>query len=369
MLADPIADLRSPSGALVSVYVDRPDPGGLGALLTDLLKPVREVADHKPRDVQKSVRNDAKRIQGLVERLEAEAAPAYAIFASDVDDLFVLEPLTHPVRSTSALGPRPYLRPLRASPRPFHAGVIVADRGLARVFTSADGLIQELGEPLDANIGKQNYGGFAGYDEHVVRGRASESTTRMWKEAGARLFTAHMERPFDYIAIGGHEETIEGVGRRLHPYLSKIYRADFIAAPQNLSPASLRTELRAVSETVRERRQAAIAGRVCDTAWSGGNAVLGLTDVLEACNAHAVETLVVAGNFVRPGLICNGCGNLSRSGENCIVCGANKFEVDDIVAAAMDATIGAGGRVYQIGVASSLDRDAVGALTRFSLVG
>jgi hypothetical protein len=41
------------------------------------------------------------------------------------------------------------------------------------------------------------------------------------------------------------------------------------------------------------------------------------------------------------------------------------FEVDDIVAAAMEATVDAGGHTQQILVSSPLDAHGVGALTRF----
>jgi hypothetical protein len=41
------------------------------------------------------------------------------------------------------------------------------------------------------------------------------------------------------------------------------------------------------------------------------------------------------------------------------------FQVDDIVAAAMEATVAAGGRTHQIVVSSPLDAHGIGALTRF----
>jgi len=113
------------------------------------------------------------------------------------------------------------------------------------------------------------------------------------------------------------------------------------------------------------QRETALAGRVCDVAWSDGLAVLGLNPVLSACNAQAVDTLVVAGEFKRPGSICNSCGFLARSGDRCPVDGSTMFEVEDIVAAAMEATVGAGGSVKQISVSSPLDTHGVGALTRF----
>lgn len=369
VLADPIADLRSPSGSLVSMYIDRPSPGGIPALVSDLLKPVREAAKASGRLVEKSVRRDVERIHELASDLEVDPAPAHAIFASSVDDLFVVKSLTQAVPAESTLGPRPYLRPLRAMPRPMRAGVLVADRTQARAFVASAGLIEELGPKLEADIGKSNYGGFSGYDEHGVRARAEEATSRIWKSAVQRLLDAHTERPVDFVAIGGHEETVEEIGRTLHPYLATLHRVTFVAAPQTLSHAMLRVELSELAKDVRRARQAALAGRVCDTAWSGGQAVLGLSAVIDSTNAGAVDTLVVAGPFRRPGSMCNECGHLSRTETTCAVCGHHMFSVGDIVGPVMDAVVGAGGSIHQIDVASPLDSDGIGALTRFTVVG
>ena len=368
MLADPIAGLRSGAGALITVYVDRPNPGGMSALLSDLLKPVRDHAEGMARLVRKSVRNDSERIRDLADRLESEVAPGYAIFASDLDDVFVLESLAHPVQSVSSLGPRPYLRPLRAAPRSMRAGVIVADRALTRLFVANDGMVEELSPALNADLGKPNYGGFSGYEEHSVRAHAEEETARMWRDGGARLLASHLELGFDFLAIGGHEEATDEIARHLHPYLSRLHRATFAANPHTMTAGSLRSELATLSLEIRRQRQAALAGRVCDVAWSGGLAVLGVAGALQACNAQAVETMVVAGSFSKSGVICNNCGYLDRTGEVCPVCGSSLFQVDDVVAAAMDATVAAGGRTHQLEVASPLDVEGVGALLRFPVL-
>jgi len=338
----------------------------MAALLSDLLKPVREEAESLGGRVRKSVRADADRIHDLADRLEGDVAPAYAIFASDTDGVFLLEPLTHSVPNTSSLGPRPYLRPLRAAPRPLRVGVIVGDRVMTRVFVGSDGLIEELAV-FDAEIGKPNYGGFGGYDEHSVRGHAGEETTRMWKEAGTRLLERHLDRTLDFLVVGGHEGTVEDIGRTLHPYLDRLERASFAANPQTLTPAALRSQVADLGQEVRKRRQAVLAGQLCDTARSGGLAVLGLAGTLQACNAQAVDTFVVAGSFTRSGAICNQCGFLARSGDICPVCSAPMFPVEDVVAAAMDATVASGGAVQQIEVATQLDGEGVGAIVRFQV--
>jgi peptide subunit release factor 1 (eRF1) len=245
------------------------------------------------------------------------------------------------------------------------AGILIADRAQARTFVSSANLLDEVGEPLVADIGKSNYGGFAGYDEHVVRARAYEESARLWRSAGQRLLEVHQAKPFDYLAIGGHEESVEEVARSLHPYLERLPRESFTMDPGKITTQALRTEIETMDSDHRRQRQTALAGRVCDTAWGGGNAVLGLNRVLAAANTRAIEVLVVAGDFTRPGRVCGRCGRLSRSEQTCPVCGAITFEVDDLVAAAMDSVIESGGRVSQVSIASPLDTDGIGALTRF----
>ena len=362
---DRIADLRSHAGSLISVYAGRPSPGGFPALLTELVKKVRDRTDTMSRDAQKSVRADSERIRGLAERFELDSAPGYAIFASSADDIFVLETLSHPVRNVSTIGPRPYLRPLRASPRALRSGILVADSTAARTFVAVEGIVDEVEAPIDVDAGNRSWGGFGGYEEHTVRGRVDEASSKLWREAGERLLDRHMARPFDYLVLGSHEETIDEIARHLHPYLTRLHRQTFTASPHSVSIASLRAEVSDMDLQVRKARQGALAGRVCDTAWSGGNALLGLVDVIAAANAQAIDTLVVAGPYTRPGAMCDACGHLTRSGEICPVCGAVMFQIDDVVGAVMDATVSAGGKVFQISVASPLDREGIGALTRF----
>lgn len=367
MVGDRIADLRSHDGSLISVYAGRPSPGGFAALLSALVKPIKEKSEGMDRRVQKSVRADTERIHDLAEQLEIDSAPGYAIFASDLDGTFVLEPLGHPAPNVSTLGPRPYMRPLRASPRPVRSAILVADKTAARTFIGLEGIVEEINEAIDVDPGSRNFGGFAGYDEHTVRSRADEVTARMWREAGERLLERHLQKPFDYLAIGGHEETLEEISRHLHPYLSRLPREHFASSPQSATIPAIRSEIADMDKQVRRHRQGALAGRVCDTTWSGGNAVMGLGDVIAAANTQAIDTLVVAGPFTRPGAICDSCGHLTRQGTICPVCDASLFAVDDIVGAIMDATVAAGGKVFQISVASPLDNEGVGALTRFPI--
>jgi hypothetical protein len=364
--ADPIAGLRSPTGTLISVYAQRPAPGGYGALLSDLLRPLREKSDEFDRPLAKTIKADLEAIHRLADGFETGVAPCYAVFASGEDGIFLVEQLTHDVPNVATIGPRPYVRPLRAAPRPLRSGVIVADRTQARVFTARGGAVEEVhGRVRVDDVGKPNYGGFSGYEEHGVRARAAEATTRMWKTAGQVLLQQHLERPFDYLALGSQEETFEELARALHPYLFELPRVTFPANPGGANLSSVRAEILATDADVRRELEETVAERVTETALSGGNAVLGLTGTLDAVNTQSIDTLVVAGGFARSGAMCPTCSHLARDGKRCPVCGSPMFDIDDVVAAVMESAIDTGAQVHQIEVASPLDTEGVGALTRF----
>lgn len=361
-MIDPIAKLHSPTGSLISLYVKRRPPATRAAIV-DLLRTVRGTRSIN----DKSLRVDADRILELAPQIESGTAPAVAIFASHRDCIFEFLPLTHSVVDTVSLGTRPYLRPLRAQPRPMRAGVMVADSSRARTYLIAGGGIHEIGDELTAERGKENYGGFSGYEEQRNRARADEVSTQLWRQAGRRLLEAHQDQPLELLVIAGHEEDFDPIAAELHTYLRRLPQGRITVDIGTLSASELTELVSGPLQDERTRRSEELIEHLLAEAARGGEAVTGLSPVLRACNAHAIERMVVAGPFSKPGVTCDECGWLGRSEPECQVCGATTFEVADVVASAMDATVEAGGKVDIVTVASRLDADGVGAVLRFRL--
>lgn len=349
----------------MSVYLERPSPGGWGALISEMGRDLRNTASGRGREVTKSVDSDIRRLKGLAEKFESEIAPGYALFASSLDGIWELKSLAHRAGSIAVLGSRPYLRPLRAVPRPIRTAVIVADRSQARLFVGFDGNIEQLGETLTADIGKQNYGGFGGYAEHGVRARAQEVASRLWRGAGEVLLVRHQETPFDLLLVGGLEESIEDIRAALHPYLRDLPNASFTLSPTEATPQRLKSELESQRMDFRRRRENGLVEDLLGASARDDGGVVGLAATLTAVNAQGVSNLIVGGDFARPGTMCSQCGYLDRTDEDCPVCGSPMYQIDDVVSAAMDATVAAGGRVHQLMIGSALDRHGVGALIRF----
>lgn len=363
-MIDPIAKLRSPEGTLLSVYVNRIAPATRAAIV-DLLKPLRTQSRGRIQD--KLIRADAERIIELASRIDTDTAPAVAIFASQADGIFEFLPLTDPVENVAMVGPRPYLRPLRAQPRPMRVGVLVADTARVRTFLSTGGVLQEIGDEMAAEPAKENYGGFGGLEEHKARARADDLATKLWRQAGRRLLEVHQDQPLEMLVLGGHDEHLDLTGDQLHAYLRALPHQRISIDVRTFSMAELADQVGRAIESQRHEAEGALLDRLLAGVDSGFGAASGLPALLEAANAHAVDHLVVAGPYAKEGVLCDNCGWLGRTGTACPVCGSGLFEVGDVVSAAMDATVEAGGKVTIATQASRLDAVGVAAFTRFSV--
>lgn len=361
-----VATLASPSGTLISLYVNHP-PAQTAAALADLLKPLRARAESLDRAAALSLRDSAERILALQPRLDADPSPAFAVFASEADGIFEFVSLPGRVWDVAMVGPRPYLRPWRAIPHILRVGIIVADRRTAWVHVSEDHRLVLLGEPVVGDTGKVNYGGFSGYEEHGARSRAGEETARVWKEAAGRLFAVHQEDPVDLVVLAGHQENLDEMASVLHSYLAALPQRRIVVDPRTLTEAILRERVGEAVDEVRRAYEEDLVGRIVTTAESGGLAVTGVAGVLAAVNAGAVSHLVIAGPYSKSGVVCSGCGHLARSGVECTVCGGPALDVDDVLGEAVEAALAGGGKVTHTRVASRLDASGAGALLRFPL--
>ncbi|MFO7547721.1 MAG: hypothetical protein R6X29_02445 [Acidimicrobiia bacterium] len=360
-----LAELRSPSGSLISLYLDRP-AGSASAAITDLLKPIRAAADSMERGIAKAVLRDCERIQGLVPKIDAQPANGVALFMSSTDDIHEMSFLDHLVWDHGSIGPRAYLRPLRSRPRPLHMGIVVADRRRCRIYLADDGTVEPLGAALEADIGKSNFGGFSGYEEHGVRRRAEHETARMLKEAAARLLETHRDRPFDALLLGGHQETLDELVPHLHAYLQALPVGRVVVDPHTLTLPELRRRVADHAATVWAARQEE-AAEAAAAAVETGSGAAGTATLLEAANARAVDRLLVAGRVEKPGVVCGECGWLARTGRECAVCGSAVFEVEDVIGYLMEAVVAGGGAVDQLEIATPVDPHGVVGILRFPL--
>lgn len=360
-----LSSLRSPGGTLISLTVVR-HPGAVRTSLTSLVRRVKESAEAFDRSGAMSVRTDVARILESADEIEEQGGRGAAIFASKQDGIWELRHLEREPGDRVHLSTRPYLRGLRALPNPMRAGVTIVDHAATKLWV-ADGDGMQVVEKLTASLGKPNYGGFEGYDEHTAQRRADEATTHMWRRASDLLLAAHREEAFDLLAIGAREETHGEFVDELHDYLGRLPTHRFTVDPSTVNESELYKVVDDAAGDLRRQRDVVAIDAFLEAKGAGRPVTVGALATLEAINAHAVETMLVAGPYEREGVRCDSCGWMARSGTECPLCGTETIEESDIISFAMDAVIASGGVVRQVRVASQLDADGVGATLRFPI--
>ncbi|MDH3249404.1 MAG: hypothetical protein OEQ47_10600 [Acidimicrobiia bacterium] len=350
---------------VLSVYLHKGP--SLSAQLTDVLKPIKEQMADMEHDAAMSLRRDIDRICALKDRLDLETAPAVGIVACDGEGWFHMTSLPAAVDDQAVVGPKPYVRPLRAS-RPLPRTVaVVVDRRRAWVYDIDQGSTTLAHEITEDEVLKKNYGGWQGYAERTVRGHADVVARRHYQETAEAIFGLHKANPATYLAVGGHQADTDEFIATLHPYLRNLQIGSFVVDPRTATPSTIRAAVEPMVREADRASQLADIDRLLDQAHQGPRAVLGLAPCLVAANVRAVHELIVAGTFTKSGTVCDHCGWLARTGEICDACGQNTRAVDDLVAEIIETVLRDGGAARQVEVASRLDADGLGAALRFGL--
>jgi len=372
MQVDQIRQFTNSTFPVLSVYVNRVgtprDRTSTGARLSELLRPVREVAEGGglSHDAAMSLRSDVKTVQNLADRIDADPA-SVAVFSCHGADWFHYVPVSRPVWDVARIGNRAYLRPLRVAEQEFRSAVVIFDPRRSVLYVKSGAVFTEAGEVIEESVRKSNYGGFAGYEERGVRSHADAVVQRHFKETADLVFRNFQSEGFDFLFLGGHQDSIDEGAKLLHPYVQERVAGSFVIDTHTMTPALVKEQLIVLEQAAVADREADRVRELLDTAGAGGPAVLGISDVLAAVNARAINRLIVSGRFTKEGTVCEGCGWLARNGTNCPVCGSVTRPTDDLVDEIIETTIGESGEVLQVSIASALDRQAIGALLRFPL--
>lgn len=372
MQVDQIRQFTNSTFPVLSVYVNRVgtprDRTSTGARLSDLLRPVREVVDAGglSHEAAMSLRADAKAVQNLADRIDADPASA-AIFTCHGADWFHYVSINGPVWDVARIGNRAYLRPLRVAEADVRSAAVIFEPRRSVLFLKKGDTFSEYGEVVEESVRKSNYGGFAGYEERGVRSHADAVVQRHFKETAEAVFLLFKGEGFDFLFLGGHQESIDEGAKLLHPYVKACLAGSFVIDTHTMTPALVKEQLIELEQAAVAAQEAERVQELLDTAGAGGPAVLGIGGVLAAVNARAVDRLIVSGSFTKDGAVCESCGWLSRNGTSCPVCGAVTRRTDDLVDEMIEATIDGSGEVLQVSIASALDQTAIGALLRFPL--
>lgn len=227
------------------------------------------------------------------------------------------------------VGVSPYVRPLAELQDEYQTfAIVAADNDATRVF-----LVTAKQTELAGRIrgGVKNRVKKGGWSQKRYQRRRGNELQHYAREVANFLSELSREEPFERIVLVGSGETTLAIGNELSPALAdRVIARDAIDLQEG--------EEALVAEAFEHYWEAERAAerqlwqRIRDEYKSGGLAVVGATDVLQAVQNGRAEAIVVERDAEIAGVRCGACENtVHGTPRTCQICGASDVIEIDLV--------------------------------------
>jgi peptide chain release factor subunit 1 len=371
---DRLARFRGDGVPVVSAYVGYPvddTTRGRSPLIkvSSLLHEIRPLADDErlSHDARLSLRADIEQIEGTAAEGRWPRG-AVAVFSSSRSGLFEVLELPRAVRDRIVVDATPWVRPMLALLEDYpRAVVVVVDRANARMWEYFVEELEELGGLSDPTLRKPNYGGWYGLEERRVENKAETLERKHFRRVADHLLHLFLGGTYDVLVVGGHPDEVarfvEFLPAQVRPKLAGTFTID----PGTMTKADLKHRAREIVETHERATEAALVEDVLGLAAAGGLATTGLASCLWAGSVLAIQHLLVQDEAVAPGVVCDECGWLGLTGEECPVSGDKTRPTDDVVDELTTSVIDHSGTVTHVETETALAEHTTAARLRFPL--
>ena len=266
-------------------------------------------------------------------------------------------PVGWPVPDRAVVGRRPYVRPLLAALH--HAApyvVAVVDRRHAWVFRVDGHDVESVDSLVGSGLRDPSYAGWAGLREYGVRHRAAELARRHYRSTAEHVASLLGADESDLV-VGGHETSIVEFIDLLPDRVRERLAGTFVVDPHTMTPLTLRTRSAGALSARRIQRERELRGELADWA-AAGQAVIGAAQCADVLNRSAADLLIVGGDDVVPGFVCDSCGSLAVDLTVCGDCGSDTRAVPDLVDEMVAKVVQQRGKVDFIGHGGGAGADA-----------
>lgn len=214
--------------------------------------------------------------------------------------------LPRPVRSQARVDHRPYIRPLLFLLDQYErAGLIVADRNHARIFTLFLGEMETL-QHLTSDTPRRHDQG--GWKQMLFQRDIDGHTKAHIRRAVRAAVNTFGAQPLRRIVLGGSKETLALLREELPKRFGGLIAGEFRAAP-HAPDAELVAKALAIAAAAEQHEEAQRVEELA-SALAHRAAARGLSDTLKALSEKRAVRLVLQRGFKQPGGVCDNCGSL-----------------------------------------------------------
>jgi peptide chain release factor subunit 1 len=313
---------------------------------------------------------DAQAIETYLNHSFDWTSPGLVVFSSRGGDFFHAFPTAVSFRNRLRITPQPYLKPLNHLLDYYaHYGVILVDRVGARFFAYHLGTLEEIDGTMGEEIHKLKQGrGSSAVGRRGGIGGATheeESARRNLREAAAAAVDFFKNKPIRRLFLGGTAENTAKF-RDLLPKQMQSLLAGTFAMDMNAGEHEVRKETIELLQAANAEREKKLVKTLLGTQASGGHAVLGLDDTLDAISNRRVQTLLISDGYQMPGFVDNDSGFVVANLAKSPMSDKELTAVDDVINSAFTLSLNQGAHVEVIRDDAELDNAGkIGALLRF----
>ena len=298
------------------------------------------------------------------------SSPGLVVFSSQEGEFFRAFATAVSFRNRLRITPRPYLKPL-AHLLDFYAhyGVIVVDQVGARFFAYHLGELEETNGHMGEEIHKLKQGrgssaiGRKGGSSGASR--EEENARRNLREAAAAAVNFFSNKPIRRLFLGGTAETTAQF-RDLLPKQMQSCLAGTFTMDMNAGEHEVREETIKLLQTANTEREKKLVKTLLGAQASGGHAVVGLDDTLQAISNRRVQTLVLSDGFRIPGFVDHDSGFVVANLTKSPMSDKELTAVEDVIDSAFTLSLNQGAHVEVIRDDPDLENAGkIGALLRF----
>lgn len=297
--------------------------------------------------------------------------PGLVMFANHDGTFFRAYPSAISFRNRVRTGPKPYVKPLAHLMDYYaHYGVILVDKVGARFFEYHLGELLATEGIMGEDVQKVKKGG--GSTTVGMRGggqagarRENEVVQRNMREAAHAAGLFFDKRPIRRLFLGGTSENTgqfkELLSKKMQSCLAGTFNVAMTANEHEVRQLTI--NLMAEANTEREKK---LVEQMVGLQASGGTAVIGLDDTLQAVSDKRIQTLIISDGYRAPGYVDDKSGFVVANIARSPLSEQELTEVEDVVDLAVSSTITQGGHVEIINDNPGLEQAGrIGAILRY----
>ncbi|WP_454194813.1 baeRF10 domain-containing protein [Nocardia sp. Marseille-Q1738] len=366
-----IRRMRGHGIPIVSMYAHVPvDPGDRSGLLSRVNSMADEVNPMaKDRSMERaarlSVRADLERFRETV-RSDYWQPGAVAMFSCSGKGLFEAVQLPHAVRDRLVVDHTAWTRPMLAVLEEYaRCCVAVVDRASALVWELFADEIEEARAIADRALRSPNFAG--NRLENRVHHKVQELAKRHYRRTAGELAELFDADDYDLLAVGGHRDEIPQFLDTLSRELRQRVAGTFTVDPNTVTLGELRQDATEIVARYERDIDVRLVGELLAKVATEGQATLGVANCLRACSVKGVATQLIQDAAMVDGLVCDSCGWLGLSGDECPVCGDAVSQTEDILDELAQCVIDEGGSVRHVKADTEVKEHLAAAELRFPL--